>query len=136
MNGFKVECQREKDENGCDYSCRCENTFEELIHSLATGLLVISILAVILEYRKERNKITNDTELTDFQQRDQDMEELHEAEGKGNKIAFWQGSDNRIEKNRALIDYEVSFHGNRANGIRCIKVNTIKYKRMCLGFFL
>ena len=69
-------------------------------------------------------------------QRDQGMEELHEAEDKGNKIAFWQGSDNRIEKNRALIDYEVSFHGNRADGIRCIKVNTIKYKRMCLGFFL
>ena len=127
MNGSKVECRCKKDENGCD------NTLEDLIYSLATGLLVITILAAIQEYRKERNKITNDTELTDFQQRDQDMEELHEAEDKGNKIAFWQGSDNRIEKNRALIDYEVSFHGNRADGIRCIKVNTINIC-ICLGF--
>ena len=119
MNGSKVECLCGKDENGCD------NTLEDLIYSLATGLLVISILAVILECCKERNKMTNDTEFTDFQQREQDMEELHEAEDKGNKIAFWQGSDNRIEKNRALIDYEVSFHGSHANGIRCIKVNTI-----------
>ena len=128
MNGFKVECLCGKDENvGCD------NTLEDLIYSLATGLLVITILAAIQEYRKERNKITNDTELTDFQQRDQDMEELHEAEDKGNKIAFWQGSDNRNEKNRALIDYEVSFHGNRADGIRCIKVNTIN---ICFRFFV
>ena len=119
MNGSKVECLCGKDENGCD------NTLEDLIYSLATGLLVISILAVILECCKERNKITNDTELTDFQQRDQDMEELHEAEDKGNKIAFWQGSENRIENNRALIDFEVSFHGSHANGIRCIKVNMI-----------
>ena len=119
MNGFKEECLCGKDEKWCD------KTLEDLIYSLATGLSVISILAAIQEYRKERNKITNDTELTDFQQRGQDMEELHEAEDKGNKIAFWQGSVNRIEKNRALIDYEVSFHGNRANGIRCIKVNTI-----------
>ena len=119
MNGSKVECLCGKDENGCD------NTLEDLIYALATGLLVICILAGLLECLKERNKITNDTELTDFQQRDQDMEELHEAEDKGNKIAFWQGSDNRIEKNRALIDFEVSFHGNHANGICCIKVNAI-----------
>ena len=119
MNGSKVECLCGKDENGCD------NTLEDLIYSLATGLLVISILAALLVFFKEWNKITNDTELTDLQQRDQDMEELHEDKDKGNKIAFWQGSDNRIEKNRALIDYEISFHGNRANGIRCIKVNTI-----------
>ena len=70
MNGFKEECICGKDENGCD------NTLEDLIHSLATGLLVISILAFILEYRKEMNKITSDTDLTDFQQRDQGMDYL------------------------------------------------------------
>ena len=129
MNGSKVECLCGKDENGCD------NTLEDLIYVLSIGIAGIFILAVSLECCKERNKITNDTELTDFQQRDQDMEELHEAEDKGNKIAFWQGSDNRIEKNRALIDYEVSFHGNRADGIRCIKVNTINIP-ICLGFFV
>ena len=128
MNGFKVECLCGKDEkNGC------QNTLEDFIYVLATGIVCIFVLAVLLECCKKTNKITNDTELTDFQQRDQDMEELHEAEDKGNKIAFWQGSDNRIKKNRALIDYEVSFHGNRADGIRCIKVNTINIC-ICLGF--
>ena len=121
-----MECLCRKDENGCD------NTLEDLIYSLSTGLLVFIILAGILEFRKEWNKITNDTELTDFRERDRDMEALHEADDKGNRIAFWQGSDNRIEKNRALIDFEASFHGSHAKGMHCIKVK--KNKCISLGF--
>ena len=49
----------------------------------------------------------------------------HEDDDRGKKMAFIQGSPDRKQKNKELVQYETSFHGGSvAEAMICIKVHT------------
>ena len=47
----------------------------------------------------------------------------HDDDDRGKKMAFIQGSPDRKQKNKELVEYETSFHGGSvAEAMICIKV--------------
>ena len=111
------ECKDGEDEMGCDIS------LIYLLIALLIGFATISVVAGLFDNHHKRVKKLGNIE-QDSKREDLPFQELHQDIDRANKIAFYQGANDRRQQNQALITSESSFHGNFATGMLCLKAST------------
>ena len=68
------------------------SNFRVLLTFLGVGLTAITVVAVVLLTCQKKNQVVTEMELTNLTAEDQTIEEWHQDEGRGKKIAFLQKS--------------------------------------------
>ena len=68
------------------------SNFRVLLIFLGVGLTAITVVAVVLLTCQKKNQVVTEMELTNLTAEDQTIEEWHQDEGRGKKIAFFQKS--------------------------------------------
>ena len=66
------------------------SNFRTLLIFLGVGLTAISVVAVVVLTCQKKNQVVTEMELTNLIAEDQTIEEWHQDEGRGKKIAFFQ----------------------------------------------
>ena len=122
----KKDCKFGVDENWCDMD------ISYLFALLGLGLLMISVVAVVIQFLYRPKRIKNGIEMKNLNETNQTLEEQHQNGLRGKIIAFFQGSKDRKQKNKDLIASECSYHDNFVEAILCIKVGRMFYT----SFFL
>ena len=68
------------------------SNFRVLLIFLGVGLTAITVVAVVLLTCQKKNQVVTEMELTNLMAEDQTIEEWHQDERRGKKIAFLQKS--------------------------------------------
>ena len=68
------------------------SNFRTLLIFLGVGLTAITVVAVVLLTCQKKNQVVTEMELTNLMAEDQTIEEWHQDERRGKKIAFLQKS--------------------------------------------
>ena len=66
------------------------SNFRTLLIFLGVGLTAITVVAVVLLTCQKKNQVVTEMELTNLIAEDQTIEEFHQDEERGKKIAFFQ----------------------------------------------
>ena len=104
----KKDCKLGVDENWCDMD------ISYLFALLGLGLLMISVVAVVIQFLYRPKRIKNSIEMKNLNETNQTLEEQHQNGLRGKIIAFFQGSKDRKQRNKDLVASECSYHDNFA----------------------
>ena len=116
----KKDCKFGVDENWCDMD------ISYLFALLGLGFLMIGIFALVFQFLYKPKRIKNGIEMKDLNKTNQTLLEQHQDGLRGKVIAFFQGSKDRMQRNKDLVASECSYHDNFAEALICIKVSGIE----------